>query len=83
MANGQTHTFESPRNETLLNAALKAGIEVPYSCLNGVCSSCVGKVEEGEAKMAKNETLSAEKVSEGYVLTCQAYAMQDKIKVRI
>ena len=80
--NGQTHSFESARNQTLLSSALLRGYDAPYSCLNGVCSSCVAKVEEGEAKMAKNETLSEEEVSQGYILTCQAYAMTDTIKVR-
>ena len=80
--NGQTHSFESARNQTLLSSALLRGYDAPYSCLNGVCSSCVGRVEEGEAKMAKNETLSEEEVSQGYILTCQAYAMTDTIKVR-
>jgi len=80
--NGQTYSFESVRNQTLLSSALLRGYDAPYSCLNGVCSSCIGRVEEGEAKMAKNETLSEEEVSQGYILTCQAYAMTDTIKVR-
>ena len=80
--NGQTHNFESARNQTLLSSALLRGYDAPYSCLNGVCSSCIGRVEKGEAKMAKNETLSEEEVSQGYILTCQAYAMTDTIKVR-
>jgi len=80
--NGQTHSFESARNQTLLSSALLRGYDAPYSCLNGVCSSCIGRGEEGEAKMAKNETLSEEEVSQGYILTCQAYAMTDTIKVR-
>ena len=80
--NGQTHSFESARNQTLLSSALLRGYDAPYSCMNGVCSSCIGRVEEGEAKMAKNETLSEEEVSQGYILTCQAYAMTDTIKVR-
>ncbi len=80
--NGQTHSFESARNQTLLSSALLRGYDAPYSCLNGVCSSCIGRVEEGEAKMAKNETLSEEEVSQAYILTCQAYAMTDTIKVR-
>jgi hypothetical protein len=80
--NGQTHCFESARNQTLLSSALLRGYDAPYSCLNGVCSSCIGRVEEGEAKMPKNETLSEEEVSQGYILTCQAYAMTDTIKVR-
>ena len=80
--NGQTHSFESARNQTLLSSALLRGYDAPYSCLNGVCSSCIGRVAQGEAKMAKNETLSEEEVSQGYILTCQAYAMTDTIKVR-
>ena len=80
--NGQTHSFESARNQTLLSSVLLRGYDAPYSCLNGVCSSWIGRVEEGEAKMAKKETLSEEEVSQGYILTCQAYAMTDTIKVR-
>lgn len=78
---GEETYFESPKNQTLLNAILAQGIDAPYSCLNGVCSSCIGKIVEGEAKMAKNETLVEKEIAEGLVLTCQAYAVTDKIKV--
>ncbi len=80
--NGQSHTFEAPRNQSLLSSALMRGYDAPYSCLNGVCSSCIAKVEKGEAKMAKNETLTEKEVGEGYILSCQAYAMQEEISIR-
>ena len=78
---GKTITFDAPRNQNLLNVILKQGVDAPYSCLNGVCSSCIGKVTEGAAKMAKNETLTEMEVNQGYILTCQAYSMHDTISV--
>lgn len=78
---GKEIVFESPKNQTLLNSILSQGVDAPYSCLNGVCSSCIGKVTEGEVKMAKNETLVEKEISDGLVLTCQAYAMSDVVRV--
>lgn len=78
---GKTTTFEAPRNQNILTSILQQGVDAPYSCLNGVCSSCIGKVTEGSAKMAKNETLTEKEVNQGYILTCQAYSMHDTISV--
>jgi ferredoxin len=77
------HTFKAAKNQILLNSILMQGYDAPYSCLNGVCSSCIGKVESGEAQMAKNETLSKEQVEKGYILTCQAYALSDKVTISL
>lgn len=78
---GKKHTFEAPRNQNLLTSVLQQKIDAPYSCLNGVCSSCIGKVTEGTAKMAKNETLTEQEVNQDFVLTCQAYSMHDSISI--
>ncbi len=57
--------------ETVLDAAHKAGLELPYSCAGGMCCTCRCKVTEGEAEMAVNYSLEPWEVAAGYVLACQ------------
>ena len=58
--------------DTVLDAALAAGVEAPYSCKNGMCSTCRARVTQGTAAMDVNYSLDAHEVAAGYVLTCQA-----------
>ena len=58
--------------DTVLDAALAAGIDAPYSCKNGMCSTCRARVTAGTAAMDVNYSLSEKEVGQGYVLTCQA-----------
>ena len=58
--------------DTVLDAALAAGIDAPYSCKNGMCSTCRARVSHGTAAMDVNYSLSEREVAQGYVLTCQA-----------
>ena len=58
--------------DTILDAALAAGADAPYSCKNGMCSTCRARVTEGTAAMDVNYSLSDEEIVRGYVLTCQA-----------
>ncbi len=60
------------KNMTILDAALNQNINVPYSCQGGVCSSCIGKITSGSAKMIENNILSDLEVQDGLVLACQA-----------
>lgn len=76
---GEEKVFQSPKNQSLLEAVLSQGLDVPYSCQNGVCSSCMGRITDGEAKMAKNETLVDKEIAEGLTLTCQSYAITDRV----
>ena len=70
-----------PKNMTLLDAALNQKIDVPYSCQGGVCSSCIGKITEGSAKMLQNNILSAEEIEEGLILACQAIPTTSSISI--
>ncbi|REE83696.1 ring-1,2-phenylacetyl-CoA epoxidase subunit PaaE [Lutibacter oceani] len=74
-------TFEMDSKTTILTAALKEGLDAPYSCQGGICSSCLGKVIEGKAVMDKNAILSNEEVNEGLILTCQAHPTTEKITI--
>ena len=58
--------------DTVLDAALAAGLDAPYSCKNGMCSTCLARVTSGTAAMDVNYSLSEDEVAKGYVLTCQA-----------
>jgi ferredoxin len=65
--------------ESLFEMARRAGLQPPYSCLAGVCGSCMAKVTTGAAIMDENHVLSPDEVAEGYVLTCQAYPITRQI----
>lgn len=66
---------------TVLEAALEAGLDLAYSCRIGSCSTCVARVLEGTVKMAVNNALDPKHVAQGYVLTCQAWAMTPRIVI--
>ena len=74
-------TFEMSQKQTILEAALKQGLDVPYSCQGGICSSCICRVTEGSAVMNKNQILTDNEVAEGLVLACQAIPTTSEIKV--
>lgn len=72
-------TFSIDSKKTILTAALLEGIDAPYSCQGGICSSCMAKVKEGHAMMDKNTILSEEEILNGIILTCQAHPTTQKI----
>ena len=74
-------TFAMARTETVLDAALEQGLDVPYSCQGGICSSCVARITEGTAEMAKNSILVDTEIAEGLILTCQAHPTSPTLKV--
>jgi ring-1,2-phenylacetyl-CoA epoxidase subunit PaaE len=65
--------------EFLLDAALNAGLDLPYSCKGGVCCTCRCKVVSGKVSMDKNFTLEADEVAKGFVLSCQARALTPEV----
>ena len=76
---GKETKFPVPGNETILNAALKQGIDLPYSCKGGVCGSCIARCAEGKVWMSVNEVLTDRELSQGLVLTCTGYAQSDAV----
>ncbi|MDP2385405.1 MAG: FAD-binding oxidoreductase [Bacteroidota bacterium] len=66
---------------SVLDAALDAGVDVPYSCKGAVCCTCRAKVIEGKAKMDANFALTDSEVEEGFILTCQAHPLTEKLVV--
>ena len=74
-------TFEMRMDELILDAALAKGLDAPYSCQGGVCSSCLAKVVEGKAVMERNTILDEDEIEEGLILTCQAHPVTSTIKI--
>lgn len=69
------------KNTSVLEAAMEANIDVPFSCRAGVCSTCSAKVLKGEVEMASNYGLEDYEVERGLVLTCQSFPLTDEITI--
>ncbi|MEY4583996.1 MAG: hypothetical protein RLZ68_599 [Pseudomonadota bacterium] len=65
----------------VLDAAAAAGLEVPYSCKSGVCCTCRAKLMEGKVRMDRNFALEKHEVEAGFVLTCQAHPLTERVVI--
>jgi ring-1,2-phenylacetyl-CoA epoxidase subunit PaaE len=78
---GKEHEVVLSPDEHVLDAALNAGLDLPFSCKAGVCSTCRCKVTQGEVTMDKNFTLEADEMAQGFALSCQARAATQKLVI--
>ena len=78
---GARRSFTMAKGQSVLEAALENNLDAPFSCKAGVCSTCMGKVIEGEVEMLSNHALEDYEVERGYVLTCQSYPLTDKLVI--
>ena len=76
-AEGIDQTIEVPDETSILETAEKQGMELPYSCRQGVCSTCTVKTIEGEVEQSQGSSLSEEQIAQGYVLICIAHPLSD------
>ena len=79
MLNGARHSIPVRSGETIVDAGLRAGLEMPYSCRGGMCCTCRAKVTAGELRMDTNYSLEPWELEAGFVLTCQAHPVSPKV----
>jgi ring-1,2-phenylacetyl-CoA epoxidase subunit PaaE len=78
---GKTHQLAMGDDDRVLDVALDAGLDLPYSCKSGVCCTCRARVLEGKVEMEKNFTLEAWEIAKGFVLTCQSRPLTERVVV--
>ena len=78
---GVRHAFPVAEGEAIVDAALRAGLDLPYSCKGGMCCTCRAKVVEGEVEMIQNYSLEPWEIAAGYALTCQSLPKTPRVVV--
>lgn len=77
----ETQTFTMPQTSSILDAVLKHGLDAPFSCQGGICSTCIARMSGGKAEMRKNQILTDSEIEEGLILTCQAHPSTSSLKI--
>lgn len=81
IVDGKRKEVPIAEGEAILDAALRAGMDLPYACKGGMCSTCRAKVVEGVTEMDVNYSLEPWELKAGFVLTCQAHPVSDRVVV--
>ena len=80
IAGGRSIDFDlATVGENILDAGIHHGLDLPYACKAGVCSTCKARLVEGKVDMDLNHALEAEEIEAGYVLTCQSHPISDNV----
>src|SRR5919199_3400311 len=78
---GRRYTVPVGEDEGIVDAALRAGLELPYACKGGMCCPCRAKIVEGRVEMRTNYSLEPWEIEAGYALTCQARPITERVVV--
>src|SRR6185437_2172162 len=76
---GKRRDVPVAEGEAILDSALRAGMDLPFACKGGMCSTCRAKLVEGKAEMEVNYSLEPWELEAGFILTCQARPCSDKV----
>ncbi len=78
---GEERKVKVPAGISILNSAIKADLDPPFSCKSGICTTCRAKLYSGKVKMDEREGLSDAEIADGYILTCQSHPLTDNVKL--
>jgi ring-1,2-phenylacetyl-CoA epoxidase subunit PaaE len=78
---GKRREIPVAEGEAVLDAALRAGMDLPYACKGGMCCTCRAKLVEGKAEMDVNYSLEPWELDAGFILTCQAHPVSDRVVI--
>ena len=82
LRDGLTREFGFSKSDaSILDAAARAGLDVPYSCKSGVCATCRAKLLDGQVRMDRNFALEKADLDAGFILTCQAHPLTPRVTV--
>ena len=79
---GQLHRISCGGHETILEVALRQGIDLPYSCQAGMCASCMCQIVEGKVHLRVNDVLDKKDLAKGWILACQAVPTSAQVRVK-
>ena len=82
LLDGQTHVVPCAGNETLLESAVRAGLQPPFSCQAGMCASCMCQVTGGEVHLRYNDVLDQKDLAAGWTLSCQAVPASPHVRIK-
>jgi ring-1,2-phenylacetyl-CoA epoxidase subunit PaaE len=81
ISEGARFDFPVAEGETIIDAAIRAGRSLPYSCKGGMCCTCRARLLEGRVQMIVNYSLQPWELNAGYVLTCQSYPVTERVVI--
>ncbi|MBV6478879.1 MAG: 1,2-phenylacetyl-CoA epoxidase, subunit E [Ignavibacteria bacterium] len=81
LLDGNEHEIKVPPDSSILNSAINADLDPPFSCKSGICTTCRAKLLSGKVKMDEREGLSDSEIEQGYILTCQSHPLTDDVKI--
>ena len=77
----ETYNVKLDSSKSILENLLDENIDAPHSCLGGICSTCIARLKNGDAKMTDNQILTDEEIEEGLILTCIAFSKSSSIEI--